>query len=163
MFCGILLSDSQLLTLCHSGNVSLILLSMASALGYQCQVSVETILRHSQWHLDLTMSISDCLPSHFAVEHSDLDRPVVSLDVDRGSQSIGIFPLILCDGEKSKWQAICTIPQNFFRRSPAFTVTFWDRFDMGWGEGFKLTQFDVTTRGTVSRQISSRSSQDNQF
>ena len=149
-------------TLQHSGISFLTDLSMASALGYQCQVSVQTTLHDSQWLLVLTMSISDCLSSDSACagEHSALYLPAVTLKASQSAQRLAYFLLFPADREKAKWQTISAVPIASVWCPPEFTVTFWHRSDAKWGESFKLAVWDVLVCGTpaVSRRMSSRSS-----
>ena len=74
---------------------------MTTALGYQCEVSAETSLRDSQWVLDLTMSISDCLPSGYASEDSALEEPAVILKASLHPQRPAQFSLPQVDKKKS--------------------------------------------------------------
>lgn len=128
---------------------------MASALGYQCQVSVEKILCYPQWFLIITMSISDCLPSNCTWEYSALDLPVATLDASGNPQTIARYLLFPSGGEKLKWQRFCTIPAVWGPQG--FTVTFWRRSGAERGQAFRLAIWDVNVYGTstVSLQISS--------
>ena len=158
--CHILLSIFQSWTkLHHSGSIPWTGLTMTSALGYQCQVSVETTLRRSEWFLTLTMSISDCLHSTWTEEHSTLYLPVADLDASGISQSVAQY-FLFPSGERPKWQAIGVIPVAAIWCHPKFTVTFWHRSGAEWGGEFKLGVWEVTVwdTSTVSRQMSSRSS-----
>lgn len=156
--CHILQSVFQSWTkLHHSGSISLTGLTMTSALGYQCQVSVETIFHRSEWLLTLTMSISDCLYSSWTKEHSTLDLPVADLNGPGNPQTIAQY-FLFPSGERPKWQAIGTVPVASLWCPPKFTVTFWHRSGAKRGGDFKLGEWEVTVSGTstVSRQMSSR-------
>ena len=143
----------------RSGGISLTDLSMTTALGYRCHVSVETLFHDSQWFLVLDMSISDCLRSKCAGKHSALDLPVAILNARRNPQSIAHFLLFPSNEEKASWQAIWTVPVASVWCPPEFTVTFWHRAYAKWGEAFKIATWEVTVCGTpeVSRYLPPRS------
>ena len=130
---------------------------MASALGYQCQVLVNTILCDSQGLLLITMSTSDCLPSNCTWEYSALDLPFATLNARGNPQIIAEYWLFPSGREKPNWQNFGTIPVVWCPQ--AFTVTFWHRSGAEQGQVFKLAVWEVAVYGTttVSRQISSRS------
>ena len=85
---------------------------MITALGYQCEVPAETPLRHSQRVLVLTMSISNYLSSDCASEHSALQRPAVTFNVNQYPQSIALLLLPPSDRERSKWQGTAQVLVN---------------------------------------------------
>ena len=158
--CNIILSVfGKLPTLYYTGSFYLTGLKMTTALEYQCHVFVDISPRDPQRLLVLNMSISDCLPSNDASEHSALDRPVATLDDIRDSKTMAEFSLRICKGEKPRWQAIETIPVASVGCPSDFAVTFWHRSGAKWGEPFKLAVWEVKICGTpmVSGQISSRS------
>lgn len=136
---------------------------MATALGYQCRVSVEKIFRDSQCFLVLTMSVSDCLsvsdcpPSNCAGEVSPLEPPVATLDAHQPPSTMAEIPLFPSTTGKPKWQATWTTPISSVWLPPQFTVNFWRCSGAKWNDAFKIAVWEVTFCGTptVSRQMSS--------